>query len=202
MPGVPGRRLFAMNARTPEQTATPPQRWDSPVPALALWPFADAQAPGRGPAQHTEWPAHDSGEASRAAFGSALEITPTPGSPRLLRCRRGGESDRGGGRRHVRRPTSVIRNGRHRKSHRRGVGGASLMIAIPTSTDWVPADVYTRQSNTNSEPCTRGSKQMSREMQLAMGGCRLLSRESPVPDQRTRPGARLSGTRRGVAGCP
>ncbi len=43
------------------------------------------------------------------------------------------------------------------------------MITTPTLTDFVPADVYTRQSGTTSEPCPRGGKQMPREMQRKIG---------------------------------
>jgi hypothetical protein len=32
------------------------------------------------------------------------------------------------------------------------------MTAIPSSTDFAPADVYTGHSGTNSELCPRGSK--------------------------------------------
>jgi hypothetical protein len=43
------------------------------------------------------------------------------------------------------------------------------MTVTRALTDFVPADVYTQQSRTTLEPCTGGSKQMTREMQLAMG---------------------------------
>ena len=181
-----------MKAHTQDTAGEPAELRDLPVSPVAIRSLADAQAPGRSPAQHAERCAHDLGQTPAAAVDGAFPVPSTTGPPGLLRCLRGSAGDRrGGGRRRDRRPSSVARLLKTR------------MQPSPAHGPGVPDDRDTRIDR------KRYCLGQVRRRQRTDGpgdavhdeGRRLFPRESPLPDLRTRPGEGLAGACRGVAGC-